>query len=336
MLNLATGAVLMLTCCFIMYVVSVFFTPPYGSLPAWLNPLPPPTLPPIYVLPTPSEADLIPTNAAPLPTQPPVVPTATLVPPTEAAPTDVPPPTADPAMEEGSMDEGGEGNMEEAATPTPIIGSGVEDETDSETVPTIGVPPTDAAPTDAAETGGEDTTDATAEPTAVIATPTTNADATEGPTEAPTGSETATATETVAPTQTEAASGGQPGATPTFSAFPFTLQDNGIQYTSFPGGCSFMGVAGQVFDLQGAPILGSSIEISGGAVDGSQSITGTATDYGAGGYEIKISDSTEDTVDVYAIRLYNENGAPLSDEIPITTSDSCDNNLILVNFVQNR
>ncbi len=315
MLNLATGTVLMLSCCFIMYVISVFFTPP---LPDWLNPFPPPTLPPRYVLPTPSEADLVPTNPAPLPTQPPVVPTATqplpTAVPTEAAPTDVPAPS-EPAMEEGSMEDGE--SMEEVATATPIIGSdeGSEDAAD---VPTIGAPPTEAAPTDDPASDNAETSEATVAPTAADA-------ATEAPTEE--AAATATATEVA---------NSQPAATPTFSAFPFTLQDNGIQYTSFPGGCTFMGVAGQVFDLQGTPILGSSVEISGGAVDGAQSITGTKTDYGAGGYEIKIADSTEDTVDVYSIRLYNENGAPLSDEISITTSDNCDNNLILVNFVQNR
>ena len=101
-------------------------------------------------------------------------------------------------------------------------------------------------------------------------------------------------------------------------------------------GCDWMGIAGQVFGLDGIPMLDLTI-IAGKATDEETgdlfTLTGLATAYGPGGYELVISDSPVDTDDLFWVQVLNQDEHPLSEPIFFTTYEDCGNNLVLMNFV---
>ncbi len=63
-------------------------------------------------------------------------------------------------------------------------------------------------------------------------------------------------------------------------------------------------------------------------------MTGTAKDYGPGGYEIIVNDEVFDSEDVLSISLYDINGNQLSNQLWLTTYEDCDKNLLLINFIE--
>lgn len=103
-------------------------------------------------------------------------------------------------------------------------------------------------------------------------------------------------------------------------------------------GCEFMGVAGQAFDLNGAPITGLQVHISGSLGDQPMdklAVTGAATQFGAGAYyEIQLADRPVASVNTLQIALLDGNGAPVSNLYTFSTTDSCQANLIFVNFAE--
>jgi hypothetical protein len=127
-----------------------------------------------------------------------------------------------------------------------------------------------------------------------------------------------------------------PGATNTVAVFPFTLQNEAVTYAKNNNakGCDWLGIAGQVFDLNGEPVPGLPIQVTG---DQGFSVppvfTGTAEDLGPSGYEIKLADEPKEAE--YVVRLLNTTGMPLSEPIVVRTLSSCDRNVAIVNFVQN-
>jgi hypothetical protein len=105
------------------------------------------------------------------------------------------------------------------------------------------------------------------------------------------------------------------------------------------GVCTWMGVGGQVLDIQGSPYTGVGIQL-GGQQNGRTilltSLTGTALQYGPAGYEFKISDSPDATVHNFWLRLVDQSNLPLSDRIYFDTYDTCDKNLVIINLKQVR
>lgn len=103
-------------------------------------------------------------------------------------------------------------------------------------------------------------------------------------------------------------------------------------------GCSYLGIAGQVFNLQGEPISGKIVEIS-GKINGLSilflSLTGTAPYIGPGGFELKIADTPIASQDSVFIKVYDVDGKSLSNSIPIQTYADCNRNLIIINFKVN-
>jgi len=91
-------------------------------------------------------------------------------------------------------------------------------------------------------------------------------------------------------------------------------------------GCNFLGVGGQVFDIDGEPVKGLVVETQ-GALGGEDvlelSLTGSAPNLGPGGFVIQLSD-----------RLYDLKGNSLSESIPFPTYSECSKNLILINFME--
>jgi hypothetical protein len=103
-------------------------------------------------------------------------------------------------------------------------------------------------------------------------------------------------------------------------------------------GCNWMGIYGQVFDLNNSPILELGVHLV-GELEGLEPIdmyalTGSAPDLGPGAYLFNIADHPIASEEELWIQLDDGSGVLLSAVIYIDTSDSCDENLIMVNFRQ--
>ncbi len=131
--------------------------------------------------------------------------------------------------------------------------------------------------------------------------------------------------------------GPTPTATRTRSAFAYTLQNNSATYLANfinGSGCSWFGLAGQAFGLDGRPIIGLTVHLEGDGLS-LDALTGSQPAIGPGGYEIPLGNHPVETSDIYTIQLRNNTGTPLSDNIVVETFGDCTRNLVLINFVQN-
>ena len=100
-----------------------------------------------------------------------------------------------------------------------------------------------------------------------------------------------------------------------------------------------MGVAGQVFDLQGAPAVGYTIQL-GGAIANKTidqlSLSGTALQYGTAGFEFTLAERPAASSKTLWIQLLDQAGLPLSARAFFDTFNDCTKNLILISFKQVR
>ena len=101
--------------------------------------------------------------------------------------------------------------------------------------------------------------------------------------------------------------------------------------------CNWMGVAGQVFNLQGEPEINLVIEAD-GMLEGEPviglALTGLESVYGPGGYEIVLSDHPVATKNEIWLQVKDDNGEKLSYPIYFETFNDCNQNLILLNLVE--
>ena len=151
---------------------------------------------------------------------------------------------------------------------------------------------------------------------------------------------------TILPTLTQT-----PSPTPTFTAspiiistatlLPFKLQSASPVYIknfNYPDkGCNWLGVAGQVFDVDGNPINNLVVVIKGRLGEkaiSSAMLTGLkeANSYGPGGYEIFLNDKVIGSTKSLLIYINDLNGNALSPEIEFDTFADCNKNLIIINF----
>jgi hypothetical protein len=149
----------------------------------------------------------------------------------------------------------------------------------------------------------------------------------------PTPRATATSTGTPPPTATGVTP--LPGATNTVAVFPFTLQDEAVTYArnSSAAGCAWLSIVGQVFDLNGTPVPGLPIQVTGDDSFSKLVFSGSADAFGPSGYEVELDTTPKEAE--YVVRLLNTTGMPLSEPIVVRTLSSCDRNVAIVNFVQN-
>jgi hypothetical protein len=142
-----------------------------------------------------------------------------------------------------------------------------------------------------------------------------------------------------------AASESPAGATgsPSPGGMPYVLQPGdpiAIPNIGHPeAGCNWMGVGGQATGLNNAPVLGLVVQLGGtlnGQTLGPVTLTGTATQYGPGGYEFELASQPVATSADLWVQLLDQAGAPLSEKIFFDTFAECDKNLVLVNFNQVR
>lgn len=184
------------------------------------------------------------------------------------------------------------------------------------------------------------------------------------PSVTPTPTRQVTATPTATPnpleTATPAPSPLPQSATPTVTAtsVPFTETPRptavgGFAFAVQPGspaaipysvysdlGCNWLGVAGQVLGLDGNPITpGVTVRLRGTLNGRSYDITtlsGTATQYGASGFEFYLGSKPIASRETLYVQLLDQSEIPMSERVYLTTYDDCQRNLILIRFGQIR
>ncbi|MEX2160818.1 MAG: hypothetical protein WD751_02795 [Anaerolineales bacterium] len=146
-------------------------------------------------------------------------------------------------------------------------------------------------------------------------------------------------------------------STPTFTATPeptltATAQELGRSFGFQEGspaaldasvfhpelGCNFMGVAGQVFGLDGVPIADLEVVVNGtlnGEAINKTGVTGAATQYGSGAYyEVQLSNQPIASDGTLQITVKMADGQPLSNPFAFNTTASCEENLVMINFAE--
>lgn len=172
----------------------------------------------------------------------------------------------------------------------------------------------------AADAASEHT--ATATPLRATPTPTATvkrASATPRPTTTITSTPSETPTATLTPTTTQ-------------SRYPYTVQPGYPRYSAYPGGCNWLGFSGEVFDLEGKPVLDLVVHI--GGVD-HLVLSGASQEFGIKGWVDKVAERPAGTRGFYTVQLQDTVGNPLSDVIGLDTFNDCTRNLVTLNFVQN-
>ncbi len=100
-------------------------------------------------------------------------------------------------------------------------------------------------------------------------------------------------------------------------------------------GCNWMGVGGQVLDLEGMPVVNLVVEAGGklGEIPILElGITGGEVVFGPGGYVVKISDYPVGSDGTVWVQLFDLGGVPQTKKTYLTTYSNCEQNLLLVNF----
>lgn len=147
---------------------------------------------------------------------------------------------------------------------------------------------------------------------------------------------------TPTPTETQIPTGiGIPPTVTLVSSYPFALQgqptgiDASVLYPERD--CKWMGVGGQVVDLQGRPVTGITVQL-GGTLNGKAmdqtTLTGLATKYGEAGYEFELAKEPIATSQTLWVRLVDQARLPLSGKVLFDTYAECEKSLIIVNFRQ--
>lgn len=148
----------------------------------------------------------------------------------------------------------------------------------------------------------------------------------------------ATPTRTPTPTPTDTPTPGpSPTVTRTRAPFPYTKTDDSpfyLQNFANTAGCNWMGIAGEVLNLQGQPVPSGQfrVHIWDSGVDARVSVGG-APAYGPSGWEQFLFDSP--TVRDYNVQLETAGGTAVSQVYRVQSRASCNQNLVILNFVQN-
>ncbi len=153
----------------------------------------------------------------------------------------------------------------------------------------------------------------------------------------PTWTPVPTVTPTVSSTDTPTPLPAPPTLTPT--PFPYELQPGSPTYTTSKifhadAGCNWLSVAGQVLDASGKPVV-VNVMVRGELADTPVelfTISGTATNFGPGGYELQLSTHLVASEQTLYVQLFDPNGLPISPLVYFDTHDNCDENIVLVNF----
>ena len=100
-------------------------------------------------------------------------------------------------------------------------------------------------------------------------------------------------------------------------------------------GCNWVGVAGQVVDMNNSPILYLTIHLGGKVGDqvvDYLGLSGTAPIYGQSGFEFVLANKPVASSQTLWIQLLDQQNMPFSDKIYLDTFEDCARNLIMVRF----
>ena len=150
---------------------------------------------------------------------------------------------------------------------------------------------------------------------------------------------TPTATDTPAPTATHTPA---PTSTPTPLPPPFAVQPgNPVRIPNIANdkACNWMGVGGQVFNLDNLPIANLGIhlegELAGNPID-LDAFSGSATQIGPSGYVFDLAEEPIASEGTIWLQLNDGSGVPLSEKVYIDASADCNENFVMVNWRQVR
>ena len=126
---------------------------------------------------------------------------------------------------------------------------------------------------------------------------------------------------------------------------PFAVHSNNpvrIPNIANEDGCDWMGVGGQVFNLENKPIINLGLHLE-GTLDGNpvslDTLTGSALDIGPSGYVFNLATQPIASEETLWVQLNDGSGNPLSEPVYFTTLDFCDSNngtFVMINFHQVR
>ena len=153
------------------------------------------------------------------------------------------------------------------------------------------------------------------------------------PSKTPTPTYTPTATQTPTPSPT----GPTPTPSPTRSSFLFTKSDLSpfyLQNHANNAGCGWLGIAGEVLDLNRNPVAPNEyrVHVWGNGVDERQTV-GSALQYGPSGWEQFLGESP--AAQDYNVQLETISGTAVSQVYRVQTRASCSQNLTQIDFLKN-
>ena len=128
--------------------------------------------------------------------------------------------------------------------------------------------------------------------------------------------------------------------TPTAVVYDYQMQEGSPAYIEnihhLDLGDNWMGVGGQVFDNQGNPVE-RIVVVAAGALEGETikvlGMTGAASQYGPGGYELVLAQRLIPSSGTITVTLFDLAGNRLSESVAIDTFDDPAKATIIVNFV---
>jgi hypothetical protein len=104
-------------------------------------------------------------------------------------------------------------------------------------------------------------------------------------------------------------------------------------------GCNWMGLAGQIIDIDNRPIKDMVVEV-GGTMKGNPifglAVTGESSVYGPGGFEIQLGDEPISSDDTLWVVVYDLDGNQIISPAYFSTYSDCERNLIILNFLKER
>ncbi len=133
-----------------------------------------------------------------------------------------------------------------------------------------------------------------------------------------------------------------PTSTPTAVAYTYLVQPGSPVYMvnyANASGCGWQGIAGQVFDDSGSPVLNLVVRAA-GTWNGTTSnllgmgLTGSALAYGTGGYEIQLGATAVNSTGTVTVQLFDLAGKALTSKVAVNTYADCGKNLVIVNFIR--
>lgn len=114
--------------------------------------------------------------------------------------------------------------------------------------------------------------------------------------------------------------------TPTRHPYPFKLVDEGVVYMRYPfsSGCDWTGIAGEVVDLEGEPIIGVSVVLNGGGLQNIVTTSGDRPDYAPSGWEHFLDNKLKTgTFTIQLYRVINNQSRPVSELVDVQTRPDC-------------